>query len=657
MSACGRFADDDDEHEEVPGTETAPMKHQRPQGLGSWSRATITIGAAADSSSAAAAAVAGTAKCQKCHQQPACVVVRQNEPLCDACLEQSVVGKVRSATKGKGLLEEGDCVLLALSGGGASAALLHSMLQLQNRNPLRPERGKVSFSLLVVHVDTSAAGAGVAASSGGQGGSSLGGSRAEAAALAAASVAAAAGTADSFRVLPLESVYEEDDSQLLRESNADSKRQQQQQQAACGLVEAPSIPNPSAHEEFADAAPAADRGDVELACSNAAAELAAAASASHHQQDQQQQGQQQQPQEVNQQDQQRRQQLHRQYLQALLSAIRDPTAKEDTVMHLRQQLLRRAAAAAGCNKLLLGSCASTIAAQVIADAAKGRGFSLPADIQALDCRWGPALPCKASTSSLLVSQLPNAATAASEALSAAAAGAAASRGGGDGARRRLVVLLPLREVSMKEAASLASLRGLLPADKDNQLPTARPDSVTHSSGVNTLAEGFVEAMQANLPASVFTVLRTASNLQAFSFNEPAAAGPAAGAAAAVAAGARAAGSRSGNGGSGGGAKERRGARVEGEGADGGGVVEEAGADAGGGMQFCRVCMAPLPPAAGISRTPLPITGPAAAGAIAAERGLCYGCYRYVLQPMSAEAGRGVEAARQLLEGLLPPKRW
>jgi hypothetical protein len=595
MSGCGRFEDDEDDEPAVVLPSSAMSKAEeaqanRPRGLGSWSRATVTIGAAADAGNGGAAAdgsgstSSGAAsldrQCHKCQARRARVVVRQNEPLCAECLEAGVVGKVRGATKGRGLLQEGDSVLLALSGGAASAALLYSILELQNGNPERPERGKVSFTLRMAHVSPVAAAAAAVCSR----------EPAAAAAEAAAAIAAAAGAADRFSVLPLELVYEDragaDRRWLLLEGHGGE----------------------------------------------------AASSSTLEQQ---------------------------QRLQALLTAVGEPTAIEDLAAHLRMQLLRRAAAAAGCNKLLLGDCASTIAARVVSDAAKGRGFSLPADIQSLDARWQAAVQQQPGDSS---------------SSSAAGAAAGASSGGGDdgkGARRSrgLVALLPLREVSMKEAWALADFKGLLPPPAPQTSSSAAAASAVaggvadvestgsrkgaasghHQGNVNDLAHGFVEAMQANLPASIFTVLRTASHLKAFDFNAPAAAGPAAAAAAAVAAGARVAGSRVVGGVDG---VAPAAAAAANAAADG---IERLTVANGGGSaaaaSFCRVCMAPLPPPVASPAAETPVTGPQAAATIAAEHGLCYGCDRYVLRQVAAREGIEVKAARERLEDLLPPKIW
>lgn len=76
-------------------------------------------------------------------------------------------------------------------------------------------------------------------------------------------------------------------------------------------------------------------------------------------------------------------------------AAQDVTGREDAVEHLRNKLLLRLAAAHGATKVAKGDTAATIAVRVIADLSKGRGYSLPSDIQMLDTRHGDALPAGA----------------------------------------------------------------------------------------------------------------------------------------------------------------------------------------------------------------------------------------------------------------------
>jgi len=87
--------------------------------------------------------------CGKCHASAAEVVVRQKEGLCRACLEAAVAARVRQT-----LLRIRDAgvshgpppvqrIMVALSGGPASMALLHVLLLLKSSSTGRPQRGKV----------------------------------------------------------------------------------------------------------------------------------------------------------------------------------------------------------------------------------------------------------------------------------------------------------------------------------------------------------------------------------------------------------------------------------------------------------------------------------------------------------------------------------
>ncbi len=66
--------------------------------------------------------------------------------------------------------------------------------------------------------------------------------------------------------------------------------------------------------------------------------------------------------------------------------MKDKTGREDLIAHLRRALLLRAATELGCNKLALGSCATRLAAHIVASVSKGSGYALPADLQFVDAR-------------------------------------------------------------------------------------------------------------------------------------------------------------------------------------------------------------------------------------------------------------------------------
>ena len=68
------------------------------------------------------------------------------------------------------------------------------------------------------------------------------------------------------------------------------------------------------------------------------------------------------------------------------------------------------------------------------------------------------------------------------------------------------MIQPVREVGMRELAMLCHYKGL---------PVAAPLYTPASSkaSINTLSEQFVARLQANVPSSVSTILRTACKLQ------------------------------------------------------------------------------------------------------------------------------------------------
>jgi cytoplasmic tRNA 2-thiolation protein 2 len=480
----------------------------------------------------------------KCKAAPAVTNIRQNEPYCKECIEAGVIAKFRYATKGQGLIATGDSVLLAFSGGAASAALLWCTLAMQSANSSRPERGKVPFQLAVLHVDCSAAW-GVPAE------------RAQQRLQQLQTAAAAAGYGGQLLALQLCDVFADQEQlqQLLRE---------QQQQP----------------------------GMEQLQAQLQAVHLSVA--------DQQQSSQQQQQQQW-------RQQWQQQLLQ-LLQAVSDTTGREDLAVHLQDSLLLRAAAVLGCSRMLRGESACRTAANIIAEAAKGRGFSVPADIQLLDARLlqqgGPA------------------------------------------------VLRPLREVTQKELAVLCAYKGIACWDKQmgqaqqgSGTSTGRGSSVHGAASVNKLAERFIADMQGSVPASIYTILRTASHLQPFGFNSVAAVP---GAAAMQSSAARQS------------AKKQQQQQQ---------VQLQPEAESQQQWQLCSLCRAPLPCSAAAAEVEdSGVEADAAArdrlllaGLTGAHsRQLCYTCNRQLLykvdvQPESSSiADASLEARMQRFRQLLPP---
>ncbi|KAK9120311.1 hypothetical protein Syun_017928 [Stephania yunnanensis] len=148
-------------------------------------------------------------------------------------------------------------------------------------------------------------------------------------------------------------------------------------------------------------------------------------------------------------------------LRELLHNITDITGKEDFIRHLRLLCLQKTASENGYNKLILGSCASTISRLVIAATVKGQGYSLPADIQYVDARW------------------------------------------------EIPVMLPLRDCLGQELSMLCLLDSLKTLDVFNG----------GSSGVNGLVSSFITLLREENPARECTIVRTAEKLIPFHFNK------------------------------------------------------------------------------------------------------------------------------------------
>eukprot|EP00879_Flechtneria_rotunda_P010371 GHRR01010847.1.p1 GENE.GHRR01010847.1~~GHRR01010847.1.p1 ORF type:complete len:624 (+),score=226.22 GHRR01010847.1:660-2531(+) len=386
----------------------------------------------------------GLGACRKCKQRPAVVHIRQQEPYCNKCLEAGVQQKVRVATKSQGLVKAGDHVMVALSGGAASSALLHCMTELINPNVDRPQRGKVPYLLSVVHIDTSAA-RGIPSQQAAQQLQQL------------ASTAAAAGFSGSLVVLPLHAVFA-DQSQLEQQLQPGSVELLKQQLAAMQVRNSDHNPQPSKQQ--------LQHAVADTLSSTASNGLTHGSRNNHCNT------------------------LQQQQLLDLLGNITDNTGREDLITYLQDHLLLRAAAALTCNRLMRGDCASRVAVRIIAEAAKGRGYSLPADIQLVDARE-------------------------------------LQRGGP-------CVVQPLREVTYKELVALCAYRQLRWWDRAPGQPMVQQQgpgsgssgrsrgaggqrgTVTAAS-VNALAEKFIDDMQQGVPASVYTVLRTVAHLEQFSF--------------------------------------------------------------------------------------------------------------------------------------------
>jgi len=539
--------------------------------------------------------------CRKCRAAPAVALLRQNEPLCGGCASEGALGKARAALRvgGGGRVRAGDRVAVALSGGCGSLGMLRALLRLRapgGASAERPERGRHAFDAMCLHVRESALAwiplppaTAVALRGAGQPLSPPSAREEEAWAAAATGKARAAA-----------------------ERRADAL-ESELRGAARALGCEGGLTVVRLEDVFCDADEEVDEDGGGGTTDGRSAEDSAAAAVDK---------------DGNGGSHDRR--LRR--LSALLSCVRDATAREDLAESLRDRLLRRTASGAlSCDALALGDSAGTVALRVIAGAAKGRAFSMPADVAAAGVAPPPPPPSSSSR----------------------ARGAA----GSGRSPCALAVLRPVRDVTAAELAVSfchESGRARAPEEEADAAEAGAAAAAGRWSGgggaaggsgrrpaasINALTRGFVSAIEAHLPASIYAVLRSAGSLQAFAFNEDAALL------------ARPGGQRQ--------RRRRRQAVEEGPGGGGGGAGEEAApAPSTPGQpeeQRCRVCSSPLLPAerareiggAGAG------TGAGAAAAAATKKneasrwpagslgaldgggaqGVCYCCERQVLDLM------------------------
>lgn len=163
------------------------------------------------------------------------------------------------------------------------------------------------------------------------------------------------------------------------------------------------------------------------------------------------------------------------------AAGQDETARDDLLRAVRQDVLERAAAARGCEALVLGDCADLAAARVLAAVVCGAGGALPA------------------------AQQPRFAWAGGEGRS----------GLGEVARPQL--LRPLLEATAKELALMCRYERLYtgggyPPERAFGAGAPPPRAGT---SLNALTADFVAAASKETPSTVHAVLRTVGRLRPF----------------------------------------------------------------------------------------------------------------------------------------------
>ncbi|NWX98370.1 CTU2 protein, partial [Nothoprocta ornata] len=268
--------------------------------------------------------------CMKCKESPAALVIRLKDPFCRSCFREYFVHKFRAVLGKNRVIFPGEKVLLALSGGPASSAMLR-----QVQEGLRRETAKkLRFIPGIIFVDEGA----VCGQSAEQREQSL-----------AAMEAIAQATGFPFHVAHLEQAFELPSSILRRGARGSAAgpgykaavqgfiQQQQRQEAAGG--DGAACP---ARPRGPDTAPGSRLPDAALT----------------------------------------------QQLLRFFEAAETLTAKEEMLQMLRTHLIVHTARTQGYSKVMMGDCCTRVAVKLFTNLALGRGAFLAMDTGFLDTRHG-----------------------------------------------------------------------------------------------------------------------------------------------------------------------------------------------------------------------------------------------------------------------------
>jgi len=152
-------------------------------------------------------------------------------------------------------------------------------------------------------------------------------------------------------------------------------------------------------------------------------------------------------------------------LQKLLSLVRDKTGRQDLIHHLKRYLILNTATAYGCSKVLLGQTANMMAAEAVSAAAKGQGYALPSNAQAVDDRYGSKFPS---------------------------------------------ILHPMKDISDEEVYCLSSTI-LQDVIHENEQEPQHLDK----NDINDLAKSFISLVQNSNPGGVSNIMSSISKLEPF----------------------------------------------------------------------------------------------------------------------------------------------
>ncbi|GBG67862.1 hypothetical protein CBR_g982 [Chara braunii] len=424
----------------------------------------------------------GVASCVKCESMPAEAVINQHEHVCRGCLKASLFSKFRTAISKHSLVCSDDRLLVAFSGGHASRVALDFVHQIQStaktERELLEERGRIRFQFGVAFVDESAAG-----------GTPLDKAIEMERCIESVVHGHPYGSRIAYHHTCLEDLFIDDDVDVCPDDDDDDDDDDGDDDDDDDADDDDKVPghcddveelqkirgDKSVIPQMNDGQTLTltltshmeclDIGDVPLSVMSEVSHSLQSHLGSN-QDDAEEVG----SHLGNDQNHNGRWRMERRrdargVVEKMFKDVLDSTGRQDLVVHLRSLLLQKVAKKNGYTKILQGDSATRLAVHALAATCKGRGYSLPADVQFLDRRWD------------------------------------------------IPVIRPLRECLAKELATHAR-KAMLKTVFIPNLATLRGPQFS----IDALADAFVNVIQEDLPSRVHTILRTAGKLKSFALN-------------------------------------------------------------------------------------------------------------------------------------------
>ncbi|KAJ8271319.1 hypothetical protein COCON_G00101780 [Conger conger] len=281
--------------------------------------------------------------CVKCKDGSAVLIIRAGDAFCRCCFKEYFVHKFRAMLGKNRVIFPGEKVLLAVSGGPASSAMLSQVQEGLSRDAPK----KLRFIPGILHIDE-----------GGACGQSLEERERSTAQLEAIFRA----TGYPFHTVPLEQVFELPSSVLEAAASAPQRPDGSYKAAVDQFLQSAKARGSSSPGEGGpDGDPAVREAQVRLSrletrdAPNGPARLGLGRSED---------------------------------LGRLLSSVRTLTAKEDMLQTLRHHLMVHTARTHGYSKVMMGDSCSRLAVKLLSNIAQGRGATLATDTGFSDPRYG-----------------------------------------------------------------------------------------------------------------------------------------------------------------------------------------------------------------------------------------------------------------------------